>query len=383
MANTLTDLIPTMHRALDTVSRELVGFIPAVYRNSSAERAALNETIRYPIVGGMTASNISASATGPDPDAQTVSSDTMAITNAKSVTFYYEGEEQKGLKNGQLYMPILQSQFAQAYRTLCNEIEADLGGLYVNASRAYGTAGTTPFGTINQMDDLSYVLKILKDNGAPLTDLQMVLDTTAVAKMLGYQANLFKVNEAGTSETLREGRLGRLSKFDIHESAQVARHTKGTGTSYQTNNSSGYAAGATTIAADTGSGTVIAGDVVNFADDTPDENYVVKTALSDGSFVIQEPGLRGAVADNKGVTLSSNYTANMAFHKQAIHLVTRAPAMPEGGDAAEDVREVTDPHSNLAFQVAVYRQRRRVAYEVGIAWGYKAVKPEHIALLLG
>ena len=35
--------------------------------------------------------------------------------------------------------------------------------------------------------------------------------------------------------------------------------------------------------------------------------------------------------------------ANMAFSRNAIHLVTRTPAMPEGGDDADDVFELTDP----------------------------------------
>ena len=81
--------------------------------------------------------------------------------------------------------------------------------------------------------------------------------------------------------------------------------------------------------------------------------------------------------------MSGSYIANMAFDRNAIQLIARTPAMPQGGDSAEDVTIVTDPVSGISFQVALYREYRQVRYEVGLAWGVKLIKPEHTAILLG
>ncbi|MDP2688726.1 MAG: P22 coat - protein 5 family protein, partial [Deltaproteobacteria bacterium] len=157
------------------MSREMAGLTRAVSLFPGAERAALNQTISYPIVPAYSTSNITPAATGPDPSATTVAAGTLSISKSKGVPFFWEGDEQLSLAGG--YNPIFQAQVAQAMRALVNEMEGDIAGLHVNASRAIGTAGTTPFAS--SLADTSALRKVLSDNGAPLNDLQLVVNTDA------------------------------------------------------------------------------------------------------------------------------------------------------------------------------------------------------------
>jgi hypothetical protein len=388
MANTLTGLIPTIYEALDVVSREQIGFIPAVSRNSNGERAALNQTIMIPITPAVTLADNTAAVTAPNTGDQTVTNVSMTISKSKHAPIRWNGEEQRGLLNAGSYHGILKNQFVQAFRTLTNQIDTDLfTTAYQNASRAYGTAATAPFGTAGDLSDIAQVRKILDDNGAPQTDLQLVMGSAAMANLRGKQNVLFKVNEAGTDELLRRGIIGELEGMMLHNSNAVQVVTKGTGASYTTD-TAGYAVGATVITLITGTGTVLAGDSVTFAGDT--NKYVVATGTAAaGAITLAAPGLKVAIATSAtAMTIGNTATSNLAFSQSAIQLITRSPALPVGPDGksmdmADDMIQVTDPVTGITFDIAVYRQFMQLVYHVRLAWGVQAIKQNHIATLLG
>jgi hypothetical protein len=385
-ANTLTPLIPDIYAALDVVSREMVGFFPSAARNMGVERAALGQSVKIPVGQVQAAVDIAPAMQVPEPPDNVFTAGSMALTKARAVPFGFTGEEQVALNNGGPgYLSARGMIIAEALRTLVNEVETDLAvEASANASRAYGTPGTTPF-TGDQIEDAAQVRKILDDNGAPATGRSLVLNTSAGAKLRSVK-NLTRVNEAGTQMTLRQGELLDLYGMSAKESAATVSHTKGTGASATTDNA-GYAVGARTITlASAGTGTIVADDTITFAGDT--NKYVVVSGDADvsggGTITIEAPGLRVAIPTaTTAITVGASYAANVAFSQNALHVAIRPPAIPAEGDLAVDRMIITDQRSGMSFEIAIYLGYKKVRYEVSAVWGVKAVKPAHIALLLG
>lgn len=380
MANVLTNLAADIYKAADVVGRELVGAIPSATINATTDQAAVGQTVRSHFTRAATAVTLTPSMTIPEGTDQTVDNKTMTLTKQRGVQIPWTGEDVKFVNGGPGYETVLGDQIAQAMRVLANEAETDLcTAIYQGASRAYGTAGTTPFGS--NFNEIAELRRILVDNGMPTDGQSTVVINTAAGTKLRNLAQLQKANEAGGSNLLRQGTLLDLQGMMIKESAQIQSHTKGTGSGYLLNDAS-HAVGDTVIATDTGTGTIVLGDVVTFAGDTVNK-YVVNTALAGGSFAIGSPGSRIALADNAAITVGNSFTANFAFHRSAAEIAFRAPAVPDGGDAADDVMLVQDPYSGLVFEISIYKGFKKKMIMVSAVWGVKAWKPDHIAVLLG
>jgi len=391
MPNVLNNLAADLFVGADKVSRELTGFIPAVTLNNGSDRAAIGDVVRSHFTRAATVANRNVGMVISEGANQTIDNKTITITKDRSVEIPWEGEEIKHVNNGSGFETIQGDQVFQAMRGLTNEIELDLAiAAHKGASRAYGTAGTTPFATAGDFSDASFAKKILVDNGAGEFGHQLVMNTTAGATIQGKQA---QANITGTDSLQRQGILLPLSGLDLRQSAQVQNFTAGA-MANATSDAAGYAVGSTVITlATAGTGVVSAGDIVTFAGDT--NKYVVASVSFAGAnpaagdtITLQAPGLRNSVAASAtAISVVASSARNVCFNRSAIELVARAPATPVIGgvvrDSAVDRMMVVDPISGLPFEVSVYLGQGKAMLQVAMAWGTKVWKPEHVATLLG
>jgi hypothetical protein len=379
MANTLTGLIQYIYDTVDNVSNEPSGLINAVTVSGKAEQAALNQDISYDITAVGAERDNTPAATPPALVDETTGAGTMKLTKSKSVPFYWTGDDEA--KIGQEAKTGIQNnKIAQAIRRLRNLIEIDLGDLQNQASRAYAAHATTPAALFSSnLGEAAQVRKILHDNGAPMGDLQGVLDTASGANL----RTLVGLGSVQGGSMLNTGVLIDAYGVPLRESAGIVTTTAvGTNTGPYVVNGA-HAVGATTITLKTGTGTILAGDVVTLGSNTKHKYVVVTGCAAAGPITIAAPGLQTTLADGNAVVVVGTCSRSMVFARSAIHLLARLPKQPEGGDSATDELIVQDPITGLPFRFAQYKGYHANQYEIGIAWGVKATVPQHMALLLG
>ncbi|MDE0052519.1 MAG: hypothetical protein OXO52_22275 [Rhodospirillales bacterium] len=382
MANSFASLYRTLFSAMAETSRELIGMIPAVSIDATGDMAALGQTITIPVAPAQAVEDVAASNISTTGANRAIDPVQVSISKSRHSSFHLTAEEEMALVNGGTASDVMMQSVMEAFRALTNEVEKDLAVEAAGAaSRAVGTAGTTPFGTKDDLGDFAQPGLVLDLNGAPIMNRSLVIDPEAKAKLIQTQASIFRVDEHGDPLGRRRGIIGMINNLDVGTSGGLGKHTPGAGSGYLVNHGAGYAIGDTAIVIDTGSGALKRGDVITFADD--DHQYVIaQDRTGAGTLHINKPGLRQALANNKAITSVAAFSRNVALAKSAVVLVARPPAVPSMGDAG--VRTyMQDPVTGLVFEIATFPQVRQNTFEVGLAWGVKAVRSEHIALLLG
>ena len=270
----------------------------------------------------------------------------------------------------------LQTDFIDpAAAALAEKINSDGLALYKEIPNALGTAGTTPSG----LSDLSAVRKYLNKAKAPLTGRRAIWDVEADAK-LSEIPNLTRVSEAGTPQTLREGEIGRLYGLDNYMSQAVESHTAAASGTVLIDGKANK--GAETIHVDGLTTAFEPGDRFTIAGDTTVYTVVTAGTLETADQDIGiAPALAKDAANDAAVTVAGSYTANIAFHQNAIAFVTRPLMLPKGVEAYV----ASDEYNGVS--VRVYRgfntETKQEVMSMDVLYGYKLIYPELAVVYMG
>ena len=359
------------------VAAEPHGFIGAVSLLPGTEGLARGAKVNIPDVAAQTPEDCNPGSSLPSGGNFDVGAKEITLTKSRRTKFTWNGDEE--LSVGALLNPIQRAQRQEAFRALRNEMEKDIAEeackQAILAGNLVGTAGTAPFATDLKVLTRSY--KILEDVGSPLTRLQCVMNTEAGMNLRNL-TQLQKVSEGGNDDLLRRGVLGNLMGFDLRSSAGLVADTIAA-SGYLVNGA--VTAGAKQVTMDTGTGAIKAGTIVKFGSAT-DQYVVAEDVASGGTTLKLTTALKAGVADNTAINFTAN-TGTVAFDKGAIYLATRPPRVTGAGDGALGRAYLTDPYTNIVYEIAAWGGAYETTFTVAVVWGVKTIRPENTVCILG
>ncbi|MCG8400299.1 MAG: hypothetical protein MJA84_01740 [Firmicutes bacterium] len=244
--------------------------------------------------------------------------------------------------------------------------------------------------------------KQLVDNLAPTSKRSVCLNTQDNIDLVDALKGLFQ-DSTQVAKQYRDGFVGRTGGFDFMESTLMPRHTSGSddGTGdYLVNGADQTGA---TLVVDTGTGTLLQGDVLTIAgvnrvhpetkEDTGILQQFVVTASTGASAtsvaispsIVTSGGrqnVSGSPANNAAVTkvggANVTYGMSLAYHKDAFAFGTADLVMPDGVDFA--ARRTFD-----GISMRIVRQydinNDKFPCRIDVLYGYKAIRAQLAARL--
>lgn len=401
MANIFNDLAPKiLAQALTTLRENAVmpRLVNADYSNDAAQKGSI---VQVPVPSAIAAQDVV-----PGPYSQSTADmqlDTVPIVlnQWKEAPFQISEKEMMEISDGAVSM-----QVQEAAKAIANAVDRSLLALSTKLYLYAGTAGTTPFAS--DLSAFKAARTLLNKKNAPLTDRRVLLNSDAEGNAVVLDAFAQALN-SGSTETIREGLIGRKFGFDWYLDQNLDLQSFTAGTFANTTKTTAAPVATTTadasspalhnprtvytVAVDSAGNatTAKAGDVFTVAGDST--TYVVTadvTSAASGTASAQVATISfypaPAVSWTVGsvLTFKASRATNLIFHRDAFALAVR-PLSTGSGVASNGTQKMTmvDPITGIPLRLSVREEYMRERWSIDCLWGVAAVRPENAVILAG
>lgn len=340
-----------------------------VNRDFDTLAAQPGSSIDVPIPPTITTSAVTAAQVPPATADMTLSTVNVPLSSWNEAPFYMTDKDMLEVQQDKL-PGVVEAALASIVATIDTDI-------LTAADQGCGLADDQGGAIFANIGNVIEPGTLLNRNKVARTARSCVFDSTAEAALLAMQQ--FTSADYQTSYPMETGMVGPEPKLGMQwwMDQNVQTHTCGTASGYLVNNGDGYAVGTKVITVDTGSGTMLAGDVVTIGD----YNYGV--ASLSGTTLTLNQGLLAAVANNAPITLidaSSTHTANIAMARDAVVFCSRPF---QASNSAIASQTISDPVSGLSLRLEVTREHKRDRWSIDALYGTKVVRPEGVVKVIG
>ena len=382
--NTLTNAIPQLLAQGLLALREnciMPRIVNSTYSSMAGEKGS---TIDIPVPEAMDAVEVTPGVVIPANTGYTPTLKSLPMDQWYEAAFPMSDKNYLELQSG-----FLPKQASEAVKSLANQVDTHLLGMYKYFYTYVGTAGTTPFGNFastGTIEDAVECYYKLNQNLTDMDDRFMVLSPISEGAALMLEP-FHNASFGGGATAIPEGELNQKIGFRWLMDQNVVTHTAGTKTGDPDVKTGGAAIGASSIPVETDSGDALAlkhGDVISFSGNATTWYTVAAdltlAASESGNVTLQSP-LTTAVAETATINITASHSNNLAIQRNAIAFATRPLAASDHPGSI--IRSAVDPISGLTLRLEVTRQHKQDRFSYDILWGAAVVRPEFGVRLYG